>query len=121
LVRGSRPVQVGPIGSRRQSFQNAAIADKAFFRTPALDSAQLGGKPSQVGDFPLNFLQVVRRNSIDFETLLLGLSGQAQEIADLVKREPKTPASVNEPQPVQVFVLVGAVISLRARRRRHEL
>jgi hypothetical protein len=100
--------------------QNAAIADKAFFRTPALDSAQLGRKPSQVCDFPLDFLQVVRSNSIDLGTLLLGLSGQAQKIADLVKREPKTPASVNEPQPVQVFVLVGAVISFRSRRRRHE-
>ena len=114
------PGSNGSIGSRRQSFQNAAIADKAFSRTPALDLAQLGRKPSQVGDFPLNFLQVVRSNSIDRGTLLLGLSGQAQKIADLVKREPKSPASVNEPQPVQVFLLVGAVISLRARRRRHE-
>jgi hypothetical protein len=120
MSRGSRPVQAGPMGSRRQSFQNAAIADKAFSRTPALDSAQLGREPSQVGDFPLNFLQVVCSNSIDIGTLPPGLSGQAQKIMDLVKREAKAPASVNEPQPVQVFLLVGAVITLRALRCRHE-
>jgi hypothetical protein len=85
-----------------------------------LDSAQLGRKSSQVGDFPLNFTQVVRSNSIDLGTLLLGLSRQVQKIADLIKREPKPPASVNKPQPVQVFLLVGAVISLRARWRWHE-
>jgi hypothetical protein len=80
------------MGIRRESFQNAAIADKACSRTSALDSAQLGRKPSQVGDFPLDFLQVVYSNPIDLGTLLPRLSGQVQKIADLVKREPKTPA-----------------------------
>ena len=57
--------------------------------------------------------QVVQSNLIDLGTFLSGPSGQPQKIADLVKREPKTPASVNEPQPMQVFLLVGTAISWR--------
>ena len=69
----------------------------------------------------LDFLEMVIGDAINASTFKSGLSGENQELAELVERKAEIPAPSNELQSVQMLPAVGAVIAFRAQRRRHEL
>lgn len=104
---------------RPQRFQNPAIANRAFAGATSTDAAQFGSKAFQVSNSSLDVPNVVQCNAVDLGAVLRS-AGQVQKIANLIEREPEGPAPSGKSQPVQVFLAVSPVISLRARRRRHK-
>jgi len=69
----------------------------------------------------LDFLEMVICDAINASTFQPSLRGEIEEIAELIERKAEIPAPSNELQSVQMLPAVGAVISFRAQRRRHEL
>ncbi|HTU47685.1 MAG TPA: hypothetical protein VMF91_21690 [Bryobacteraceae bacterium] len=74
LVDSAVPVRVNPYGCLTsrcgshvvgEGFENSAIGDKAFSGTTALDAPQFGCKPTKVGYFAFNLLQMFLRYVID--------------------------------------------------------
>jgi len=53
---------------RRERGEDAAVGNATSSRTTVLDAAQLRRKPSQVGDFGFDLLQVILRDAIDART-----------------------------------------------------
>ena len=101
-----------PSFRRRKGGEDATVGNAAFSRTAILEAAQLGCKPSQVGNFGFDFPQVVFRDAIDAQTFPPRLNRETQKIPELVEGETQVAAAPDELQAMQVFTPIDSVVSI---------
>jgi hypothetical protein len=101
--------------------KDSAVGNAASPRTAVLDAPQMRCKPTQIGNFARDSLQVVFGDAIDARTSPARLNRETQKIPELVECKTQVAAAPDELQAMQVFPLIDSVISTGARRGRHEL
>ncbi|HUO29251.1 MAG TPA: hypothetical protein VMU80_08545 [Bryobacteraceae bacterium] len=104
----------------RKRFQDAAVGDAPFSRTPILDTAQFRRQFSQIHDALLNILQVLRGNAVNAGALPLRLAAEVQKIANFVQRKAQLAAASSELQAMQMLLPIDSVIALASSGRRYD-
>lgn len=80
-------------------------------------SDQLTAQRLQVGEFAVDLGNMRNGDGVDFGTRRIAVVGQAQQRANLVKREAQVARAADEGKPIEMPLFVDAVVGTGARRR----
>jgi hypothetical protein len=97
--------------SRRKRFDDATLGHRSSAIAGSTDTAQLSGKAFQICDFVLDCLPLPVGNVAHLSARWSIFCREAQQIADLVKRESQIAAPTNEPQLPDVVRAISSVIT----------
>jgi hypothetical protein len=97
--------------SGRKRFDDATLRHRSSAIAGSTDTAQLGGKAFQICDFVLDCFPLPVGNVAHLTARWSVLYREAQQIADLVKRESQIAAPENEPQSPDVVRAISTVIT----------
>jgi hypothetical protein len=97
--------------SGRERFDDSTLGHRSSAIAGSTDTAQLSGKAFQICDFVLDGFPLSVGNVAHLSARWSVFYRKAQQIADLVKREPQIAAPTNEPQAPDVVRAISPVIT----------
>jgi len=97
--------------SGRERFDDATLGHRSSAIAGSTDTAQLSGKAFQVYDFVLDCFPLSVGNGAHLSARRSVLYREAQQIADLAKRESQIATPANEPQSPDVVRAISPIIT----------